>query len=207
MRKENAVLREELAEKNKTITHLTEQLNKVDQAARSSSLRIIGLPVNSTTPQAEVYKIVFQEILQPVFLAAKEAGELPSATFAPHFLVNNVFAVPGKKGLSCPVILTLSSQYNRGLIFKYKKTALPSVHDSVSNRDRPKYLIFEDLSPANFTQLRAIAKEDKVKSAWSFGGQLRFRLHNSLTVYKVKSLMDTVDSITKSTGTPIILSQ
>jgi len=206
MRKENAVLREELAAKDKIITQLSEQLNKVDQAARSSSVRIIGLPINCNTSQADVAKIVFNEIVHPTFMAAKNAGELPNATFAPHFLINNVFSVPAKKGQSCPVILTLSSQFFRGLIFKYKKAVLPSEQDPASNRNRPKYLIFEDLSPANFNQLRAIAKEENVKSAWSFGGQLRFRLHNDETIYKVKSLADTVASVTKPAGAPVQMS-
>jgi hypothetical protein len=198
LRKENSVLREELAAKDIVISSLSEQLNKVDQAARSASVRIIGLPINSDTTQQEVAKIVFDAIIHPIFLAAKTAGELPNATFAPHFLINNVFSIPAKKGQACPVILTLSSQFFRGLLFKYKKTALPSEHDPVSKRDRPKFLIFEDLSPPNFNHLRALAKDDRVKSAWSFGGQLRFRLHTSETVYRVRSLADTVDSITKA---------
>jgi hypothetical protein len=200
LKKENSVLREELAAKEKTINSLTEQLNRVDQATRSASVRIIGLPINSNTTQPEVSKLVFNEIVHPVFLAAKASGELPNATFAPHFLINNVFSIPSKKGQSCPVILTLSSQFFRNLIFRYKKTALPSTHDSVSNRDRPKYLVFEDLSPPTFSQLRAIAGDERVKSAWTFGGQIRFRLHNSETVHRVKSLAETVDSVTKAAG-------
>jgi hypothetical protein len=194
---ENTHLREELAKKDKVINSLSEQVNRLDQASRSSSIRIIGLPITSTTPASDVHKIVFNEVIHPVFEAAKKAGELPNAPFAQHFLINNAFALPAKKGTSCPVILTLSSQFVRGLIFKFKKSALPVIHDPVQKRDRPKYLVFEDLSPANFQQLRAIAADrERVKSVWSFGGQLRFKLHNSETIYKVKSLADTVDSVT-----------
>jgi len=198
---ENTHLREDLVKKEKEIRSLSEQVNRLDQASRSSSVRIIGLPISATTPAADVYKIVFNEVIHPVFEAAKKAGELPNTTFAPHFLINNAFAIPAKKGTSCPVILTLSSQFVRDLIFRHKKSALPSTHDPVLKRDRPKYLVFEDLSPANFQQLRTIAADkDRVKSVWSFGGQLRFKLHNSETVHKVKSLADTVDSITAASA-------
>jgi len=111
LRKENSVLREEIVAKDKVISSLSEQLNKVDQAARSASVRIIGLPINSDTTQQEVAKIVFDAIIHPIFLAAKTAGELPNVTFAPHFLINNVFSIPAKKGQACPVILTSSSCY------------------------------------------------------------------------------------------------
>jgi len=199
LKMENTHLREELATKDKVISTLSEQVNRLDQAARSASLRILGLPITNTTPSSDVQKIVFNEVIHPVFEAAKKAGELPNATFAPYFLINNAFAIPAKNGASCPVIVTLSSQYLRNLIFKHKKTALPSIHDPIQKRDRPKYLVYEDLSPANFQQLRAIASDkDKVKSVWSFGGQLRFKLHDSETVYKVKSLGDTVESLTSA---------
>jgi len=187
--------------KDKEIKALSEQVNRLDQVSRSSSVRIKGLPITDTTPAADINKIVFNEVIHPIFEAAKKAGELPNAPFAPHFLINNAFAIPVKKGTSRPVILTLSSQFVHGLIFRYKKSALPSTHDPVQKRDRPKYLVFEDLSPANFQQLRSIAADkDRVKSVWSFGGQLRFKTHSSETVYKVKSLTDTVDSIISSTA-------
>jgi len=198
---ENTQLREDLSKKDKEIRSLSEQVNRLDQVSRSSSVRILGLPITASTPATDVNKIVFNEVLHPIFEAAKKSGELPNTSYAPHFLINNAFALPAKKGTSCPVILTLSSQFVRGLIFKYKKTALPATHDPVQKRDRPKYLVFEDLSPANFQQLRAIAADrDRVKSVWSFGGQLRFKMHNSETVYKVKSLADTVDSVTSPTS-------
>jgi len=128
---ENTQLREDLIKKDKEIRSLSEQVNRLDQVSRSSSVRILGLPITASTPSTDVNKIVFNEVLHPIFEAAKKAGELPNTSYAPHFLINNAFALPAKKGTSCPVILTLSSQFVRGLIFKYKKTALPATHDPV----------------------------------------------------------------------------
>jgi len=36
-----------------------------------------------------------------------------------------------------------------------------------------------------------------VKSAWSYNGQIKFKLLNSETIYRAKSLTDTVDTIVK----------
>ena len=89
------------------------------------------------------------------------------------------------------------------MIFRYKKAALPIIKDA-ANRDRSKYAVFEDLSPANHAILRSFADDKKrVKSVWSFGGQIRFKTHDSDTVYKIKSITDTYESLVKpSRSTP-----
>jgi len=205
--KENAVLREDMAvikkdnaKKDEAILQLTEHCNKLDQAARSTTLRIIGLPVTALTTHADLMKTVYKEILQPILVAAKASGEIPEAAQAiPHYMIDNVFCIPSKSGTPTPVILKLSSQFMRSLIFRYKKTALPVFKDN-SNRERSKYSVFEDLSPANHAIFRSFADDKKrVKSVWSFGGQIRFKTHDSETVYKVKSITDSYDTLVKPT--------
>ncbi len=46
---ENIELRKQVEAKDKVIEQLNEKVNKLDQAARSTSLRILGLPVTSLT--------------------------------------------------------------------------------------------------------------------------------------------------------------
>jgi peptidoglycan hydrolase CwlO-like protein len=45
---ENAALRKEVADRDSKIDQLTNQVNKMDQASRASSLRILGLPVTTS---------------------------------------------------------------------------------------------------------------------------------------------------------------
>jgi hypothetical protein len=121
--------------------------------------------------------------------------------------VTNVFALPSKKGSnSCPVILKLSSEFIRNLIFKHKKDSLPKDTDLTTHRVRNRYSIFEDLTTSNHAVLRSLADDPRVKSVWSYGGQIRFKTHESDTVYKVKNLTDTFDSLVTpartSTPTP-----
>jgi len=199
---ENTVFREELAaaraeckKKDDTIAQLSEQVNRLDQASRATTLRIIGLPVTSATPASEVPKIVYKEILYPIIEAAKAQGDLP--TPYPNLLIESAFVVPAKKDKPTPVILKLSSVSTRNLIFRFKKQALPQIQDPSSNRARNKYAIFEDLTPAAHVQLNTFISDSRVKSAWTYNGQIRFKSQNSETVYRVKYLSDTYDSIVK----------
>jgi hypothetical protein len=43
--------------------------------------------------------------------------------------------------------------------------------------------------------MRALAQHDSVKNCWSVSGQLRYKLKDDQTVYKVKSIFSTVDQI------------
>jgi len=201
LKQENTVFREELAaarleckKKDEVITQLTEQVNRLDQAARAATLRIIGLPVTSATPSSEVPKIVYQEILHPIIEAAKAQGDLP--TPYPNLLIESAFTVPAKKDKPMPVIVKLSSVSTRNLIFRFKKQALPQIQDN--NRTRSKFAIFEDLTPATHAQLNSISADHRVKSAWTYNGQVRFKIHESDSVYRARSLTDTYDTVVKS---------
>jgi hypothetical protein len=200
---ENAALREEVRSKDKIIDELNEKVNRLDQSIRSNSLRIHGLPVNGNTPAAEIPLIVHKEILTPIFEAAKLKGDLPPQ-HAPslHFTLSSAFAIPTKKpSASSPVVVKFYSEFIRSLIFKYKKEALPTYSDLSTNRIRPRFSIFEDLTPSNHTLLRTFANDPRVKSAWTFGGQVRFKTHQSDTIYRTSSLNDTYDSIIKPPST------
>jgi hypothetical protein len=85
------------------------------------------------------------------------------------------------------------------LIFKHKKEALPKDTDLATNRVRNRYSIFEDLTATNHAMLRSLADDPRVRSVWSFSGQLRFKTHDSEVVYKVKNLTDTYDSLVTPT--------
>jgi hypothetical protein len=204
LKHENTALREELASarsnlvnKDKTITNLSEQVNRLDQNARLTTIRVIGLPVTSNTPSVDIMKLVFSEIVAPCLDAAKAAGEMPTVVIQhPTFLIDSAFVIPSKKNAQPTVIVKFSAVQTRNIIFRFKKTALPKTQEG--NRQRNKYAIYEDLSPATHATLNTFAADNRVKSVWSFNGQIRFKTHDSETMYKVKHHADTFDSIVKS---------
>jgi hypothetical protein len=203
--KENTTLREEVAaiavemkKKDETIKQLSDQLNRCDQENRSKSLRIVGLPLNTNASPDEVADVVFSSIVQPVIQAAVAKGKIhENAVPDKHFLLDSAFVIPSKKGASPSAIVKLSSQYVRNLVFRHKKDALPKELHPVSRKERCKFAIYEDLSPGNHALLRSFADDRRVKSAWSYNGLIKFKLLNSETIYRSKSMSDTVISIVK----------
>jgi hypothetical protein len=195
---DNSALRQQVADRDAKIEQLTGQVNKLDQAARATSLRILGLPITATTPSASIPDIVFKEVIQPCLESAIAKGETSAqlSAFPPHLIIVNAFALPAKKdNPSCPVILKLSSEIIRGIIFRHKKDSLPKFTDLSTQRVRNRYSVFEDLSPLNHSILRTFSEDPRVKSTWSYSGQIRFKTHDSETIYKVKNTSDTFDSL------------
>jgi len=197
MREELAATRLELGKKDEVIASLKDQVNRIDQSSRSRSLRIHGLPVTSDTSASLIPKIVWKEVLMPILQKAVESADLPSSFPMAHhqLVIDDAYAIPAKKGGSCPVILKLVSSNIRHLIFQHKKTTLPTVTDLTSHKVRPKYSIYEDLSPTNHAHFRSISADPRVRSTWTFNGQIRFKIQDCETVFKVKSLNDTVNSL------------
>jgi len=195
---ENAALRQDVAARDVKIEQLTSHVNKLDQAARSTSLRILGLPISSSTPTAAIPEIVYKEIVRPCLEAATAKNEISAQMLSlpAHLIIANVFALPAKKdNPSCPVILKLSTELLRNVIFRHKKESLPKLTDLSNNRIRNQYSVFEDLSPTNHAAFRIFSEDPRVKSAWTYSGQIRFKTHDSEAIYKVKNFADTFDSI------------
>jgi cell division septum initiation protein DivIVA len=204
LRQEVASLRSDIEKKDDRIATLSEQVNRLDQAARATSVRIFGLDVNTSTSQADLRSAVFTNIIHPILEVAKENGDVPTTAHPhPHLLIDNVFVLPAKKNTPPPVILKLSSQYLRNLIFLHKKNALPKLTDMTTNKQRNKFSIYEDLSPANYAVFRTFADDQRVRSVWSYSGQIRFKVHDSEQVYKVKNLQDSFDSLVKQARSPL----
>jgi len=82
---ENAALRQDIADRDAKIDQLTSHVNKLDQASRSTSLRILGLPISPTTPSSAVPEIVYKEVIIPCIEAAIASGEISAqiAAFPP----------------------------------------------------------------------------------------------------------------------------
>ena len=181
-------------EKDKIINKHTDQINNCEQALRSNSLRIIGLPVTRTSNNADITDCVYEHILLPILNTAKEKGDIDSFP-SKRFLIDNAFTIPSKSTTSSPVIVKLSSSTVRSLIFSYKKDVLLNTTDPISGRNRPKFGIYEDLTAANFSQFKTLSEDARTTAIWTFNGQIKFRMKDSETIYRVRSLQDTVDSL------------
>jgi hypothetical protein len=140
--------------------------------------------------------IVFKEIIQPIIDTAKQSGDIaPSYSPDIYTTLANAFALPSKKSFTAPVAVKFYSEFIRNLVFKHKRNTIPTAPDPTSNQVRPIYSIYEDLTASNHTLLCSFADDSRVKTVWSFNGQIRFKTHQNETVYRATSLTDTFDKL------------
>jgi len=187
-------------ERDIIISRHSDQLNNCEQSLRSTSIRILGLPVKKDASTLSIIDAVYDNILQPVLAAAKVKGEL-SEHPSRRFMIDSAFAIPSKNPASCPVIVKFSSSFIRNLVFSYKNDVLPKGPDPATNKIRQKFAIFEDLTPANFAHFRSLADDPRTTSIWTYNGQVKFRIKDSENIYRARSLADTVDSLIKPKNT------
>jgi hypothetical protein len=197
MKAEMAAMAKASLAKDVVISKQADQLNNCEQAQRSTSLRILGLPLQRDASPQAILDTVFVNVIQPVLEAAKAKGELDGYP-SKRFIIDSAFTIPSKTPSSCPVIVKLSSSFIRSLIFTYKNDVLPKVPDPISHRIRHKFGIYEDLTPANFAHFRTLAEDARTTSIWTYNGQIKFRIKDSEAIYRVRSMNDTVDTIIKS---------
>ena len=78
--KENAKLQEDLAERDRTIDALKDQLNEATQYQRQWSIRVIGLPLSEQEKNNNfaVKQSLYRNLLLPILEGAVSAGDIPS---------------------------------------------------------------------------------------------------------------------------------
>jgi hypothetical protein len=97
---ENAALRQDVTARDAKIEQLISGPMSINwhQAARVTSLRILGLPTTSSSLASALPEIVFKEIILPCLKAAGAKGEILAqlATIPIQLVISNVFALPAK---------------------------------------------------------------------------------------------------------------
>jgi hypothetical protein len=206
-RKENSALRTALTAKETKIRKLQEKLNNQEQYVRGWSIRILNLqiPADEATQPELVMGHVFSRVLEPIFKGALAKKLIPSIP-SPHSIIKTAHILPAKKDAINPIIV----RNIRNMLFLLKREFAPrapagaATGAGANTRGAQRaeggcfaYPFFEDLTRVNFDKLRAISNHPDVQSCWSVGGSLRFKLKDSDTVRKVKSVFSTVDDILK----------
>ena len=195
--KENEALRVSLAKKDKEIASLRDTININELSNKATSIRILGLPISKDSTTMEIINTAYNSLINPILIGAAEKGEIASVPPA-LALIEFAYSMPAKANQPCPVVLTFHSRYFRSLIFKHRREYAPTITDN--GKVKTKFPFFEDLSSASFLQYRAILEDERVQSIWTINGQIRFRLTDNEFVFKIKSLSDTVTSITSKSS-------
>jgi hypothetical protein len=207
-KEENRILKEALQEKEREICNIRERLNEQEQYTRSWCVRVLNMkmPEADSTDPFKVMQNLYDRLLLPIFRGALEKGLIKSIPPVDQIL-ETAHILPCKPDTIPPIIARFYSRNIRAMVFRLKKDYAPRAAPEPANGTRSKnpgtgagagkfqYLLFEDLTRPTFNKMRALAQHDSVENCWSVSGQLRYKLKDDQTVYKVKSIFSTVDQI------------
>jgi regulator of replication initiation timing len=195
VKRENEKLKETVKQQADEIADLRNENNDRELHARSWSIRVnnIALPPGQETDNRKVMMAVYSELVAPILAGAKEQGDINTVPSCDD-LIEVAHILPGKNTKK-PIIVRFFSRYWRSLLFKHRKDSAPR---EAANGDRPgrmRYPFYEDLTRATFKQLKTIQADERVTSAWTVSGTVRFKLENNDRIFKVTSIYDTVDDL------------
>lgn len=204
IKKENALLKNDIAERDLTISNLQSQLNDAQQHNRQWSIRVLDLPVPETdrNNNIRVKQLLYRTVLLPILEGAASKGDISDIPSCDQ-LIERAHILPSPPGKPPAVIARFYCRDYKDLVFKHKKefqptsAALPATRaNRTAPRPRPLYPIYEDLTRATFLKMRALSTNDAVHSAWSTAGTIKYRLKSDTNIiHKVRNVYSTVESI------------
>jgi hypothetical protein len=194
-------LETKVASLEKEVKRLKETSNDREQSAKSRTVRLFGYATSdeetrSTDGGKSFNNKLYDGIIKPCLNAAKTSGDIPST---PQFTtaVEKIYRAGKSANPSrpAPIIITFTSETYRLAVLRNKKSALPDPSPSEREAGIRRYLVVEDLTPANYTMLKSLQQREEVDKAWTIEGRIRFTLRGDSTVRKVKSVFDSVETI------------
>jgi hypothetical protein len=195
-----SVLENKVSSLEKEVKKLKEASNDRDQLAKSRTVRLFGYPAEEdevATDGGRAFQAkLYDRILKPCLSSAKASGDIQSV---PQFTtaIEKMYRAgkPGNSGRPAPIIITFSSENFRLAVLRHKKSALPAPTTQERAAGTRRFVVVEDLTPANYQMLKQLQGREEVARVWSIEGKLRFTLKDNEKVFKVKSVFDPIESI------------
>jgi hypothetical protein len=197
---ENKSLKETVQQQADEIMDLKNVINDRETHARSWSIRITNLPLpaGQESNNKVVMDTVYQELVLPILEGARSSGDINTIP-ACEQLIEIAHILPGR-GTHKPVIVRFLSRYWRSLLFKHRREhapreVAPTSSTSGGRPARMRFPFYEDLTKATFRQLKQLQADERVTSAWTVSGSIRFKVKDDDTVYKVSNIYETIEDI------------
>ena len=70
-----------------------------------------------------------------------------------------------------------------------------STRNSTAKGARLRFPFFEDLTRATFKKLGDIKNQERVVSAWTVNGSIRFKIKDNNNIFRVSSINESIDDI------------
>jgi hypothetical protein len=198
-----AKLETKVSSLEREVKHLKESVNDRDQAAKSRSVRLFGYSTSEEEAATDGGKVfqgkLYDRIIKPCLNSAKANGELQTV---PQFAtaIEKMYRAGKSTNPSrpAPIIITFTSETFRLAVLRNKRSCLPTPLTSERDAGIKRYMLVEDLTPANYNMVKQLHNREEIAKVWSIEGRIRFKKLGQDTVFKVKSVFDTVESIISS---------
>ena len=197
MKEENGKLKERVSHLEEENTTLKTKLHNIEMHSRSSNIRIFNFtPENDDYSFEELASQIYDSVLLPILQGAVKKGRLRSVPSKDRLIVS-AHPLPAREGKPRPVFCRLFNGYYRTLILQCQKEFGLRAHQppGLDRRAPLRCPIYEDSTAELFKFKQKLAAHSAVSSAWISGGVIRYKLENSDTVRKVKSIFDSFESI------------
>ena len=152
------------------IIKLNSAIDDKEQHSRNFSIRIFGFKLSEEAQRNPVQtaKEVYNDIIFPILSIANLPRE-PDV----FEVIEYCHPLPAKNGTGpAPVLVRFTTRLYRNLVFVHKKSFFASyIGEKVS--------IVEDLTRANFQELRKLQNDESVNKAWSMMGKIRYTLKSN----------------------------
>jgi DNA-binding transcriptional MerR regulator len=194
-------LETKVAALEKEVKKLKETSNDREQAAKSRTIRLFGYAsteeeTRTTDGGKSFNNKLYDRIIKPCLNTAKTNGDIQST---PQFstAIEKIFRA-GKSSnpaRPAPIIITFTSDTYRLAVLRNKKSSLPAPSTPERDAGIRRYLVVEDLTPANYNMLKTLQQREEVDKAWTIEGRIRYTMRGDSTVRRVKSVFDPVENI------------
>ena len=183
-------LKDENAQLMKEVDILKIKDNEREQYLRNGSMRVFNLTIDGDESDPnDVMTTAYNKIFFPILRLAVAEGKLPEVPPV-HQLLLNGHILPGRQGQTKPVIIRFASNYQRSLVFKYKKQHFQS-NPSTPALKSPS--IVEDLTGPTYNKLMEMKEMEEVHSAWTMNGRIKYKLtSNPVEIKTLRSPFHTI---------------
>lgn len=190
------IVENDVGSMQKDMLRLKSQVNRHEQQSRSLQIRVTNI---QASPDESVAKLVYDKVIRPILLVAKDKGRLTAVPQLANVIVDayRMRSRSGQAPSDYPphIMVRLTTAALKSTIFSFKKEGLPLAQPA----DRPLGLkrpnIMEDLTPDTYRFLKAIKTDPRFERAWTVEGQIRFIVSGdrSNSVRRVVSVYDSLE--------------
>ena len=187
----------------KEIYQLRDTVNTMDQANRSLSIRIAGLPTTADEVRPDAAKATarnaYDRIIKPLLSHAKDKAFISKIPTINNTIISATRMKSKNASLSKPttILIKLASHSIKAALFKSKREALPQPMGSEVEAGLRRFHLAEDLTQVTLDFLKELREHQSVERAWTTDGEVRYTKKGDPTnfVFKVKSISSNINTL------------